>query len=283
MVRRVTHLTNDEGCVLDMSYEWRRLRRPVILSAAVAVAALALAGCMRMQVDATVTEDDTVNGTVILALADSVLELAGDEADGLWEESGFEGDEGVTSEDYAQDGFTGKKYTFADTPLSEFSDQDLSITREGDEFVVDGNLDMSDMGSEDLEGLPGMEGILDSFEITVAFTFPGEVVSSNGTVDGNTVTWEAQPGQPNPLEARAKASASSPLPLGLILGIVGAVVVVGAVVAVFLVTRRRRRGAPAGAAPVEGAPVEGAPTDLGSALGAGAEGESGAEGGPTKE
>ena len=238
-----------------MSYEGRRIRRRIISTAALGVAALALTGCMRMQVNATIGEDDTVDGTVVMAMSDEILALVGDQADDLWAESGFEGDEGVTVEDYAKDGYTGKQYTFEGTPIDEFSDADMSITREGDEFVVAGNLDMTDVTSE---GMEGMEDMLDSFDITVSFTFPGAVTESNGDIKGNTVTWTPQPGEANPLEARASAiaSGSSSAPIGLIIGIIAAVVVIGAVVAILLVNRRKATGAPAEAAAVEAAPAE---------------------------
>ena len=46
--------------------------------------------------------------------------------------------------DYNQDGYVGKVYTFTGAPISSITDQgDLSITHEGDTFVVDGNLDLS--------------------------------------------------------------------------------------------------------------------------------------------
>ena len=237
-----------------MSYEGRRTRRRIISAAALGVAALALSGCMRMQVDAAVTENDTINGTVVMAMSDEVLALAGDSADDIWGDNDFEDAEGATVEDYAQDGFTGKKYTFKDTPLADFGSEGMSITRDGDEFVVDGNLDMTDLG----EDMQGMEGFMESLDVSVSFTFPGKIIEANdtATVTGNTVSWKAAPGEANLLQARASATSGSSLPIGLIIGIVAAVVVVGAVIAILLVNRRKDQGAPVEAAPVDGVPAE---------------------------
>lgn len=219
-----------------MRRAWRRLS-PVV---AVGALVLALSGCMRVTMDLTVNSDDTVDGTVVLAVSDSLISLMGDEADSLWQDGGFEGEPGVTTEDYAADGYTGKKFTLAKSPLSEVGDQDMTITRVGDEFVVSGQLDLTEASTEDLD-MPGMQGILDSFDVRVSLTFPGEVVASNGTVTDHTVTWTPRMGQENPIEARAKATAgSSGLLPWIFLAAVVAVLVVGAVVTVALVLRRRR-------------------------------------------
>lgn len=247
-----------------MTHQERPSRGRFMSLALLGAAALTLSGCMRMQVDMTVAEDDTVDGTVVFAFQESILELMGDDADSLFAEMDFESDQGVTVADYEQDGFVGKEYTFAATPLADFnSDGGLTITREGDEFVVAGQMDLQgDSGEE----VPGMEGMLDSFDISITLAFPGEVTSSNGEITGNSVTWKPVYGEANPLEARAGATGGGS-GLGLILGIVAAVVVIGAAVALVIVNNTKKKaGVAAAAAPAAGivpeftplAPVAGA-------------------------
>ena len=115
-------------------------------------------------------------------------------------------------EAYSEDGFVGQQITFEDVPLGEFTSSDtfsgsglgdeLRIVREGDEFVVTGALDMSGDQFTDTE--------IRSSSLTTSSSrsrsFPGEVISSTGEVDGNTVTWQPQVGENNPIEARASAS-----------------------------------------------------------------------------
>lgn len=250
--------------MVSMKQHRHSRRRRLASLALVGGLALSLSGCLRMHVTMEVNQDDTVDGTMVFAIQDSVLALMGDEADGLFDEMDFDNDEGVTVADYAEDGYTGKTYTFARTPIAEFSSEDLAITRDGDEFVVDGTMDMTDMG-----GGGEVEGVTDSFDMRISFTFPGEVTESNGEVDGTTVTWTPVAGDANPLTARAKASSSgSSLSLPVVLGIVAVVVVLGAAVLLLTLNRRRQTPAPAdeSAAPAGAAPV--APAAAAPAAGA---------------
>src|SRR5690625_7129861 len=79
--------------------------------------------------------------------------------------------EGSTVEPYDDGQYIGQKYTFERQPLSEASGDELSITREGNNFVVDGELDLSD---EELTETPELA---ESFSIKYAITVPGEVIA----------------------------------------------------------------------------------------------------------
>lgn len=181
--------------------------------AAAAALALSLTGCMRMHVNVDVKADDTASGSVIMAFSDEIIEQSGMSIDDLM--AGMESDpdmgggiapEGSTEEDYSEDGYTGKKYTFQAEPIGEsFNDDGMSITREGDEFVVKGNMDMTDDTGEVDMSDPMTAQMMASMDVAVSFTFPGEVISSNGQIDGNKVTWIAKIGEENPMEARASA------------------------------------------------------------------------------
>ena len=78
---------------------------------------------------------------------------------------------------------------------------------------------------------------LDNFEFTISITFPGEVISSTGEVDGNTVTWQPQVGENNPIEARASAIPSPSSPWLIVLVVALGALLLGAVA--FLLMHRR--------------------------------------------
>lgn len=207
----------------------------------------------------SINSDDTIDGSIIMAFSDEVAEMLGTDPEALWADAGsdFESDfpEGATQEPYAQDGYTGTKVTFVDIPLEEMSgtgDVDsLSITREGDEYVVSGAMDLSDTG--DMEGA---ESLMSGFDVRIAITFPGAVTEHNGTLEGRTVTWEPAVGERTEISARGAASAgvlggaaSSWLPI-----VVGVLVLaaVSAVIAVVVTSRGKRSAAAASGA---GAPA----------------------------
>ncbi|GMA35510.1 hypothetical protein GCM10025876_17140 [Demequina litorisediminis] len=160
---------------------------------------------------------------------------------------------GGTITDYAEDDFIGKSVTFEDQPFSDldFDTDELSITREGDEYVVEGALSAG-------EEAAGLGELPEDASMTLTLTFPGEVTDTNGTVDdsGRTVTWDLISG-PETIEARGGATAGGSFPLWIVL-VVGLALGVGAGVVLVLVTRRKNSlaqgDAPAGAPAAESAP-----------------------------
>ncbi len=210
------------------------------------VTALALSGCLKMEMNYTLNEDDTVDGSIVMAIEKGVGESMGMSDEDLLAEMGteesFDDIEGGTVEAYDDGDYVGTKVTFEGEPLASLEEQDAGITivRDGDEYVVGGTFDT---GEEDMSMLTGAT-------MTLAVTFPGAIADSNGTVEGNTVTWDLLDA-PDELMARGSATAGgSGLPVW-IWGVLGAVVLAAVAGAVIIVTRRN---APAtvGSAPVEG-------------------------------
>jgi len=118
---------------------------------------------------------------------------------------------GGTSKDWSNDRFVGKEITFDNAPLSEFTESmsedggdGLSITRNGDEFVLDGSFDMSQEASDGFDPSEMMAGA----ELEVTFTFPGKVKESNGDESGRSVTWHPKVGEKNEMHAVAAAKGS---------------------------------------------------------------------------
>lgn len=227
--------------------------------------ALLLAGCFKVNMDVEISPDNMVSGSAIVAVDQSILELSGQSVDQLFADMDISDlPEGAAVEAYEDGGFVGQEIIFDGVSLEEFqgsqtfsgSGEELSIERRGDEFHVSGRLDMS--GEEFTGGGQIPQQLLESFEFRISITFPGEVRSATGEIDGNKVTWEPTFGQDNPIQAVASAIPSESSPLLLILLIVVGAFVLGAVAFLLM---RGRSPAPATVPLSEGAgPIEGGTT-----------------------
>ncbi len=211
--------------------------------------AVLLGACLRAEQSLTLNPDNTVDGTITLAVSEQLIELSGQNADDVLAQM-TQGDSPipdgveVQESDYDEDGFVGKTYTFSGATLEQISQTgDLTITREGDTFVVDGALDLS-AGSTGVDPSdPTVQQLLDQFDVSLSVTFPGAVSENDGTLDGRTVTWTPAFGENTTLHAVGSAvggGASSAL-----IWIVVALIVVLVVVVVLLVMRGRKKPAPA--------------------------------------
>src|SRR4026207_1068089 len=213
----------------------RGLGRPL----GVCAAALLLSGCFKVNMDVEVSPENTVSGTAVIAVDESLLELSGQSADQLFKDMDLSSlPAGATTEKYQEDGFIGQQITFSDVPLAEFtgnnalsgtgtgSGDQLNIVRQGDEFHVTGAFDMS---GPEFTGTEVPEQFLESFEFTISIMFPGEVKSATGEIDGRTVTWKPTFGKNTRVEAVASAIPSASSPLLMILLIAAGALVLGAV------------------------------------------------------
>ncbi|WP_157987494.1 LppM family (lipo)protein [Jiangella endophytica] len=249
--------------------------RPVRALTVVA-AALLLTGCVKMDMQLDVGEDDTVNGEIILAIsrdASAVADAMGEDPSDLFGELGQDLPDGAEAEAYEDGDYVGQRLVFEDSALSEFADagaSGFSITHEGDEIVVAGSLDMSDLDPESMGGdleqlqdelgagagdLGDLEGLMDSFDLNISITFPGEVTEHNGDLDGTTVSWTPVPGEANELSARSADSGGGGgdgIPVWIWILIV--VVVAGLVGLLFFLSRNRDQAPPAEEATVGAVP-----------------------------
>ena len=233
---------------------------------AFAMLALLLSACIKLDMNLAVASDNTVSGTIIFALNKQLIELSGQSADDLLGSAApVPSDvQGIETQPYEDDNFQGQQFTFDAVPLSEFNQEggdadQLRITREGDTFEVTGALDLSSAGAtgaSGVSGFPGAEEIFQSAEMKISLTFPGEVQSSNGQVDGNTVTWVPTVGERLELQATASAvdngnggGSGGDSSLTLILIIAGVVILAAIVIGVIIAKRK-----PA-VATVDGAPM----------------------------
>ncbi len=213
--------------------------------APLAALALVLSGCLKLDMDLELRPDDTVDGAVVFAVDKDLASLADGSLEDLVQEAPLPSDaEGVRVEDYEDEEFVGQRWVFDGIPIGVFVAQDpegLSIVREGDTFRVSGTLDLA--------GPTGPTGFdpsafFSSAEIRIAITFPGEVLSSNGRVEGNTVVWEPRFGERLEIEAVGSAIPSQRgLSTSAIVAIALAGVALLAAVVALVVLRGRRRQA----------------------------------------
>lgn len=222
---------------------------------AVAVLAVALAGCARIDAHLTIA-GDTVSGTVIIALdraAAEQLELDPDEAFAE-QHAQLTSLDRVTAARYEDGTWVGGEYTFDRVLLDDLNrmsqdDPDgLRIIRD----VPAGTYSLTmvmDLAWAAEAGQPEAE-LLDRIDARVAVTFPGEVIEHNGDLAGSTVTWRPPPGERTELIAVAYApdepaagtgqdTDGNVLAVVLVVGVAALVLAAAGLGASWLVRRRR--------------------------------------------
>jgi hypothetical protein len=237
---------------------------------ATAALALALSGCVKLDMNLAVKQDNTVDGTVVLALDKKLQGMAGGNLGNLLSSGTVtQPTQGHVSQQPYDDGsYVGTQMSFSGVPISQFQSgtngNDLSITRVGDTFRVSGTLDMSSTtGTSGAAASPppiDLSAFGAAPQLRVRLTFPGDVVSANGVVDGRTVTWTPKAGEKLDLRAVARATPGSSLGTWLLVGgLVAGLALMGGL----LVVMMRRRPATATEVPpgsvLPGQPVGSAP------------------------
>ncbi len=250
-----------------------RRARPLLLAAATV---LLLTGCVKLDVDLTVSDNDTVSGTYIIALDRSVLQLTGQDADQLYDQIAADFDpsglpEGASAEiaKYDQDNFVGATLTVKNVPIADINDlggtadptstNTFSLSHDGDEYHFRAVIDTSSSAvGESPISVPAQ--VTDSAEIRVKMTFPGEVTETNGSKDGTSVTWQPKLGETAELTATAKDSGGGSSGGGgsnallVIAAVIAALVLIGVIVVVVLTHRQRPASVPPPPEPPSGPP-----------------------------
>jgi hypothetical protein len=226
-------------------------------TAAAVVLALALSGCIKMDIDLTL-DGDKADGSVIVGVNRALLDMSGESVEDLLADMGVDEGipEGATVRPYEDDVYVGQEYVLSGVDIAEFTDEgELSITHDAEAgtYDVSGAMDMTDIGPETAE--------LGEFDISVSITFPGEVTDHNGTLDGRTVTWTPVLGETNEMQATARDGGGSDLPTWSLIAIAVAVVAVLAGLAYFLARRNRATPDAPGVAADEGPPARPWPPD----------------------
>jgi hypothetical protein len=264
----------------------RRGLAPALLTV---VALVSLTGCMKLDADLEVHEDETVSGSMTVGMSKQAVEMMSSFGEGFGgafsegEDGGTDGEEpaepdlegfedeffdaddvpeGAEVEPYEDDKFIGQTMTFDGISMDELNatsgeeEDTWTLTREGDTFIFAGNADFSEEEGEpdaaEMEGMEEIEAMFAESEMEISVTFPGRVTDSNGEVDGNTVTWRPEFGEA--LDMRAEADASPSFPVWPVVGGVVGVLLLGGLVLIAL-RQRRSRETPS-PEPLEGRPTE---------------------------
>jgi hypothetical protein len=216
---------------------------------------LVLSGCVDVTLRFGVTGGkDTISGSAIVAVErGSLIGIGG--IDGL-----AGGDDPIARRpahgnleirDYENGSLVGKEYRYDAVPLADFgAASGLRITHENRRYVLDGTVDLTGGG---IRGTAGT--VTKTAKATLALDFPGTVLAANGKINGKSVTWtltfgrsntvtaEADDGQPPPRAATPgrTGSGGGGFPAWLA-AVLGAVAVALVVVVVWLVRRPPRAG-----------------------------------------
>ena len=168
--------------------------------------ALALTGCLRADVDLTVTENRTVEGTLLLAwdkgfLAQVDRDPAAAQQE-ILDDLSDDAPDGMTCEPWEDPEFIGAACELVGVSLDEINeaeafDQRITLLEAGDDVVLSAIVDLDEVPTDNPD-------LLETFEASVRFTFPGRVSDASGSIDGTSVTWEPQLGERTELLATAE-------------------------------------------------------------------------------
>lgn len=208
-------------------------------------------GCIKLDLSMTISKDDTVSGALIFAVSKELAEASKSQDESPTETGGLLADApNVKPEPYDDGKYVGTQYAFEDVPLEAFKPKfnddgsALTIVRDGHNIVVSGELDSSTSDSQ-TDSNPFGDAILKSFaassSINISMTFPGEIKESSGKVDGQTITWVGEFGEKLSISAVVYAPLTPPIDWFLI-GALAAVLITGAGVLTFVLSRRKRSG-----------------------------------------
>jgi hypothetical protein len=200
--------------------------------------AFALTGCLLADVDLTVTEDRTVEGTLRIAWDRAFLEqIDRDPVEAqqeILDDLTDDAPDGMTCEPWEEPVYIGAAcelvgVSIDDINQAEAFDQRLTLLEAGDDVVLSAVIDLDEVPTENPD-------LLETFQASVRVSFPGRVIDATGPIDGRTVTWEPQPGERTELLATAElvADSSTPIPVGVI----GLVVVIVLLVAGLMLADR---------------------------------------------
>jgi hypothetical protein len=228
-------------------------RQLKVVLAAISVL-LVTSGCMKVDLALTVNKNDTVSGTMILAFSKEAIALAGSmgNSSSLSTDSLITEQPGMTVAEYKDADYEGSKITFEEKPFAEFSTgtsaDSLKFTRSGNIVSVTGAINMAGQDPTAIDQIktnPMTSGLFSKSDISVSITMPGKLTSSNGIINGNTVTFEGELGDNIQIDVQAEdSSALDPLALTA-----GGIALAGAIVAAVYFLNRRKTAVKTESAP----------------------------------
>jgi len=246
------------------------MRKQLIVVVIAVLAVFSLTGCLRYRAEGRIGTNGLVSGSVVIGYdREFVKHQPGqgvyDDLSRFMKANAASVSRGKASVEPLDEGeFRGFRTTFTDVALTDFvqlmrheevrpgenGGLDLRLTRQGDEYVFDAQVVTGP------NQIPIPPDALRRIELVVSLTFPGPVVSSNGTVSDHTVTWHPVLTDPPHLTATGKiaqpaddpadgrddagpANDSGGVPAGLVAAAIA--VTAAAALGLALVLRRRSR------------------------------------------
>jgi hypothetical protein len=207
----------------------------------------ALAGCMKVDAQVAINDNDTVSGSVIMALDKRLAALTGKTQDQLIDSIQLEPKpDGTVAQPYEDGDYIGRRFVFTDVPLKDFHGTDqvsLTLAHDDGSYLLNGVADLRTVNLGD----PAMQRFASLFSFSISVTFPGKVVESNGTLNGRTVTWTPKAGQSMAMHARSRTDALTLWPWLLGAGVL--LVVLATVIGVVAFSRRHSADQAAGPQP----------------------------------
>ena len=208
----------------------RRIREYGTVLAGLTALAVALSGCIKMDMDMSVSKDEKINGSVVLALSKQLLDLSGQtkaEVVKSMQKDWPKLPRGSKPEVYDSDGFIGQKVSFKDLPASDFGKvmqsvgssnptgggDDITLVKENGSWKFAGTMDLSadltgGAGGTDKKSKDNASALLKGLKIKIKMTFPGSITKhdKDGKVSGKSITWEPKAPQKVVMLAIAKTS-----------------------------------------------------------------------------
>src|SRR5690625_1597049 len=129
---------------------------------------LVLTGCVRIDMDLTIHEDETADAQADFFFPDATSR---DEVEALCLDDAMTGGTASDVEIIEEGGDYGCRVAEQGLSFQELTDESMSVAREGDEFVF--TMEPVEELEEDLGDMPpGME----EPEVSISVTFPGEII-----------------------------------------------------------------------------------------------------------
>jgi LppM domain len=214
-----------------------RARSVLLVAALIAV----LTGCVKVDADLKVDKDETVSGSMLMAVDKNMVEQLGTTPDKVREEieKSIKQDapEGVSCKAYDEGNYVGADCTLDNVPFSEMNGSggnDLKFQKDGERFVVSGRANAGNTPE------PPDRASLPRPEVKFKITMPGKILEHDpgAKVDGDAATYS----DPTKMDKiRLVSDSGGGFPLWAI--IVIAALVLAAIGAVVFLMRGRRSGA----------------------------------------
>jgi len=213
--------------------------------------------CVRTVAQFEVSDNDTISGSLVVAVPDRAIEALTAETDQTadqlvdWISEQTTGSigpmvPGAKAETYHQDGYRGTKLVFDGLDIADFGrgpeGTDLVLTHEDGQYQLTGRITLPTI-EDFLGGSASLvdQGLAGNTSLTLTFTFPGPVTATDGAASDNSVTWDLKLGQTTQINAVANESVFP----WLLVGIIGAgsLVLVLLLAALVVLLRKRSKAA----------------------------------------